>query len=38
MFDAHCTDSASGEPIPSERGVEYTSAPDIDLSAFNGLR
>jgi hypothetical protein len=38
MFDAHCTDSASGEPIPSERGVEYTRAPDIDLSAFNGLR
>lgn len=32
MFDAHCTDSASGEPIPPEPGVEYTGAPSIDLS------
>lgn len=32
MFDAHCTDSASGEPIPPEPGVEYTAAPAVDLS------
>lgn len=38
MFDAHCTDPASGEPLPSERGVEYTSAPEIDLSFFDELR
>ena len=34
MFDAHCTDSASGEPIPPERSVEYTGAPSIDLSGL----
>lgn len=34
MFDAHCTDSASGEPLPPERGVEYTGAPPIDLSGI----
>ncbi|MFE3459278.1 hypothetical protein ACFXKD_17185 [Nocardiopsis aegyptia] len=38
MFDAHCTDAASGEPLPPERGVEYTSAPEIDLSSFDELR
>ena len=35
MFDAHCTDAASGEPIPPERGVEYTSAPVVELPAFD---
>lgn len=35
MFDAHCTDSASGEPIPPERGVEYTGAPAVDLSGLH---
>ncbi|WP_017586000.1 hypothetical protein [Nocardiopsis ganjiahuensis] len=35
MFDAHCTDSASGEPLPPERGVEYTSAPVVELPAFD---
>ncbi|MFV2198544.1 hypothetical protein [Nocardiopsis sp. LOL_012] len=34
MFDAHCTDAASGEPIPPERGVVYTDAPEVDLTAF----
>ncbi|RKS08125.1 hypothetical protein DFP74_3818 [Nocardiopsis sp. Huas11] len=38
MFDAHCTDAASGEPLPPEPGVEYSSAPGIDLSAFDELR
>ncbi|PDP84526.1 hypothetical protein CQJ94_28075 [Glycomyces fuscus] len=36
MFDAHCTDSASGEPIPPERGVVYTDAPAVDLTLFHG--
>lgn len=35
MFDAHCTDAASGEPLPPEPGVEYTSAPEVDLSALD---
>lgn len=35
MFDAHCTDSASGEPVPPERGVEFAPAPAVDLSAFH---
>ncbi|CAL9601918.1 hypothetical protein SUDANB121_05470 [Nocardiopsis dassonvillei] len=35
MFDAHCTDAASGEPIPPERGVEFAPAPAVDLSAFH---
>ncbi|MCY9784188.1 hypothetical protein KIK06_09810 [Nocardiopsis sp. EMB25] len=35
MFDAHCTDAASGEPIPPERGVVYTDAPDVDLTGFH---
>ncbi|MGW5877280.1 hypothetical protein ACWFMI_12125 [Nocardiopsis terrae] len=34
MFDAHCTDAASGEPLPPEHGVEYTGAPEIDLTAI----
>ncbi|WP_017582307.1 hypothetical protein [Nocardiopsis valliformis] len=34
MFNAHCVDAASGEPIPPERGVEYTSAPGVELPAF----
>lgn len=37
MFDAHCTDAASGEPIPPEPGVKYTNAPEVDLSSLNGL-
>ncbi|WP_394350462.1 hypothetical protein [Nocardiopsis quinghaiensis] len=36
MFDAHCTDAASGEPVPPERGVVYTNAPAIDLAVFHG--
>ncbi|OOC54338.1 MULTISPECIES: hypothetical protein [Nocardiopsis] len=36
MFDAHCTDAASGEPIPPERGVVYTDAPAVDLTVFHG--
>ncbi|MBR8744876.1 hypothetical protein [Nocardiopsis sp. MG754419] len=32
MFDAFCTDTASGEPIPPEPGVRYVSAPAVDLS------
>lgn len=32
MFDAHCTDAASGEPVPPEPGVEYVDAPYVDLS------
>ncbi len=36
MFDAHCTDSASGEPIPPEPGVVYTDAPAVDLTLFHG--
>ena len=32
MFDAHCVDAASGEPVPPEAGVEYVSAPEVDLS------
>jgi hypothetical protein len=36
MFDAHCTDSASGEPVPPERGVVYTDAPAVDLTLFHG--
>lgn len=35
MFDAHCTDAASGEPLPPERGVEFAPAPAVDLSAFH---
>ncbi|KOX09957.1 hypothetical protein [Nocardiopsis sp. NRRL B-16309] len=38
MFNAHCTDAASGEPVPPERGVEYAGAPEIDLAAFDELR
>ncbi|WP_017571644.1 hypothetical protein [Nocardiopsis halotolerans] len=36
MFDAHCTDAASGEPAPPERGVVYTDAPAVDLTVFHG--
>lgn len=36
MFDAHCLDSASGEPLPPEEGVRYTDAPEIDLALFHG--
>lgn len=36
MFDAYCTDSASGEPIPPEPGVVYTDAPAVDLTLFHG--
>ncbi|MDT0329219.1 hypothetical protein [Nocardiopsis lambiniae] len=35
MFDAHCTDAASGEPLPPELGVEFTAAPPIDLADFH---
>ncbi|GAB3725071.1 hypothetical protein GCM10028793_65020 [Nocardiopsis oceani] len=35
MFDAHCTDAASGEPVPPEPGVEYTSAPVVELPTFH---
>lgn len=35
MFDAYCTDAASGEPVPPERGVVYTDAPAVDLTAFH---
>ena len=35
MFDAHCTDAASGEPVPPEPGVEFAPAPPVDLSAFH---
>lgn len=35
MFDAHCTDAASGEPVPPEHGVEFAPAPSVDLSAFH---
>ncbi|WP_306366102.1 hypothetical protein [Nocardiopsis sp. CC223A] len=35
LFDAHCTDAASGEPVPPERGVEFAPAPAVDLSAFH---
>ncbi len=34
MFNAHCIDAASGEPVPPEAGVEYVSAPEVDLSAL----
>ncbi|WP_028649436.1 hypothetical protein [Nocardiopsis sp. CNT312] len=37
MFDAHCTDAASGEPLPPERGVVYADAPEIDLTVFRAL-
>lgn len=36
MFDAHCIDAASGEPLPPEEGVMYTDAPEIDLAVFHG--
>lgn len=36
MFDAHCTDAVSGEPVPPEPGVEYTGAPSVDLSPLLG--
>ncbi|WP_017608565.1 hypothetical protein [Nocardiopsis xinjiangensis] len=35
MFDAHCMDAASGEPLPPEEGVRYTDAPEIDLAVFH---
>lgn len=35
MFDAHCMDAASGEPISPEEGVIYTGAPEIDLAVFH---
>lgn len=35
MFDAHCMDAASGEPLPPEEGVMYTGAPEIDLAVFH---
>lgn len=35
MFDAHCMDAASGEPMPPEAGVEYVSASEIDLSCLD---
>lgn len=37
MFDAHCIDAASGEPLPPEPGVKYTHAPEVDLSSLNEL-
>ena len=37
MFDAHCTDAASGAPLPPERGVVYTDAPEVDLTCFHGV-
>ncbi|MFD6949617.1 hypothetical protein A6A08_07290 [Nocardiopsis sp. TSRI0078] len=37
MFDAHCTDAASGEPVPPERGVVYADAPAVDLTVFRGV-
>ncbi|WP_285731935.1 hypothetical protein [Nocardiopsis sp. ATB16-24] len=36
MFDAHCTDAASGAPLAPERGVVYTDAPEVDLTSFHG--
>ena len=35
MFDAHCMDAASGEPLSPEEGVIYTGAPEVDLAAFH---
>ncbi|MFP3989955.1 hypothetical protein U9R90_21280 [Streptomyces sp. E11-3] len=29
VFDAYCTDSHTGEPVPPESGVEYVSPPDL---------
>ncbi|MFC7307564.1 hypothetical protein ACFQVC_25470 [Streptomyces monticola] len=29
VFDAYCTDSWSGDPVPPEPGVEYGQAPDL---------
>ncbi|WP_331756998.1 hypothetical protein OH782_41270 (plasmid) [Streptomyces sp. NBC_01544] len=29
LFDAYCTDPATGEPIPPEPGVEYADAPPV---------
>ena len=34
MFNAHCVDAASGEPVPPESGVDYASAPGVELPAF----
>lgn len=31
VFDAYCTDTATGEPIPPEPGVDYRAAPALDL-------
>ncbi|MGX2998420.1 hypothetical protein JNUCC64_29850 [Streptomyces sp. JNUCC 64] len=30
VFDAYCTDAASGEPVPPEPGVDYCAPPDIE--------
>ncbi|MBE2997701.1 hypothetical protein IDM40_03115 [Nocardiopsis sp. HNM0947] len=35
MFDAHCMDAASGEPLSPEEGVIYTGAPEVDLAVFH---
>ncbi|MHC0433083.1 hypothetical protein ACX6XY_23350 [Streptomyces sp. O3] len=29
VFDAYCTDSRTGEPVPPESGVEYGAPPDL---------
>jgi hypothetical protein len=29
LFDAYCTDPATGEPIPPEPGMEYADAPPV---------
>ncbi|MBC9718559.1 hypothetical protein H9Y04_39140 [Streptomyces sp. TRM66268-LWL] len=34
VFDAYCTDTLSGEPLPPESGVDYCTAPD--LGPFEG--
>lgn len=37
MFNAHCVDAASGEPIPPERGVEYAGAPAVEIPDLDQL-
>jgi hypothetical protein len=29
LFDAHCTDAATGEPLPPERGLAYRDAWEV---------
>lgn len=29
VFDAYCTDAASGDPVPPEPGVDYCAPPDL---------